>query len=37
MAGKKLDDVAMNGDGAVAYAWKQINPEIGRASCRERV
>ncbi len=28
MAGKKLDDVAMNGDGAVAYAWKQINPDV---------
>jgi len=28
MAKKKLEDIAINGDGAVAYAWKQIDPDV---------
>lgn len=28
MADKKIEDVAMNGDAAVAYAWKQVNPDV---------
>ncbi len=28
MAKKKIKDIAMNGDGAIAYAWKQINPDV---------
>ena len=28
MARKNPEDIAINGDGAVAYAWKQIDPDV---------
>ena len=28
MVKKQPEDVAMNGDGAIAYAWKQIDPDV---------
>ena len=36
MSSKVGKDIAINGDGAVALAWKQMNPDVCAASRKKR-